>query len=116
MALRQDSYGAFLTIDLDCIAANYRALQEKVGSVETAAVVKANAYGLGVEQIAPVLQTAGCKSFFVATLEEAIQLRLLLPNAEIHVLNGILPGWPEVMHEHKITARAQQPLSSQSMA
>ena len=102
MALNQDSQGPFLTIDLNCIVANYRALQEKAGSAETAAVVKANAYGLGVGQVAPVLEKAGCKSFFVATLEEAVQMRSILPNADIHVLNGILPGWPEVMLEHKI--------------
>ena len=51
MALHKDLQGAVLTIDLDAIAANYRTLQEKAGPAETAAVVKSNAYGLGVEKI-----------------------------------------------------------------
>jgi alanine racemase len=55
-------------------------------------VVKADAYGLGISRIAPVLWAAGCRTFFVAILEEALALRALLPDAVIHVLDGLLAG------------------------
>jgi alanine racemase len=54
-----------------------------------AGVVKADAYGLGVDRVAPALWAAGCRSFFVAVPEEGIGLRAVLPEAEIFVLNGL---------------------------
>ncbi len=59
---------------------------------ECAAVVKADAYGLGMAAIAPALARAGCTTFFVATLGEAEELRALLPGATIYVLAGLLEG------------------------
>ena len=56
------------------------------------AAVKADAYGLGASAVAPALQAAGCRHFFVAHLEEALSLRPLLPDAWIAVLNGAPPG------------------------
>ena len=67
---------ARLTIDLDAIAANWRALDALSGSaVETAAVVKADAYGLGAGRVGPALRGAGVRSFFVALAEEGASLR-----------------------------------------
>ncbi len=83
---------AILTIDLDAIAANYRRLAALASPAECAAVVKADAYGLGMEQVAPALWRAGCKTFFVATLTEAEALRALLPEATIYVFGGLFPG------------------------
>ena len=84
--------GAVLEIDLAAIADNWRRLAAglKPGT-SCAAVVKADAYGIGMAQVAPVLAAAGCRLFFVATLDEGIALRRLLPSAEIAVLNGLLP-------------------------
>src|SRR6185437_9256819 len=59
-----------------------------------AAVVKADAYGLGMEKVAPALARAGAKTFFVATLDEGLALRELLPRAQIAVLNGLVMGAP----------------------
>ncbi|AOS96808.1 Alanine racemase [Microbulbifer aggregans] len=83
-----------LQIDLEGIGRNYDLLQRKVGSVERCgAVVKADAYGLGVRRVAPVLWARGCRHFFVATLEEGAVLRQQLGDeAEIVVLTGIRPG------------------------
>jgi len=87
--------GAILEIDLDAIAANWRQLAARLGpGARCAAVVKADAYGLGVEEVAPVLARAGCKTFFVATLDEGLQLRGLLPRAQIAVLSGLALGAP----------------------
>jgi alanine racemase len=87
--------GAILEIDLDAIAENYTKLTERVGAkVRVAAVVKADAYGLGMEKVAPALARAGAKTFFVATLDEGLALRELLPRAQIAVLNGLVMGAP----------------------
>ncbi len=84
--------GARLTIDLGALAANYTDLARRAAPAQCAAVVKANAYGTGLEQAAPALAGAGCKTFFVATPGEAVRLRRLLPSAMIYVLDGLLPG------------------------
>jgi alanine racemase len=83
---------AILEIDLGAIQKNWRLLQAKVGKpVQCAAVVKADGYGLGMAHVAKALAAAGCKTFFVATLEEGLALRETLKTAEIAVLNGLLP-------------------------
>ena len=82
-----------LTIDLGAIAANYRRLCRELRKAGCAAVVKADAYGLGAVRVAPVLAAAGCRHFFVAHLNEAIAIRAVLPKATaIYVLNGLLRG------------------------
>jgi len=95
--------GAILSVNLDSIQANYHLLLERLGGVPCATVVKANAYGLGVERVAPALAKAGCSIFFVAHLEEGVGLRQILTNAEIHVLNGLLPGSEETYRTHRLT-------------
>jgi alanine racemase len=80
--------GGVLTIDLDALRANYRMLAAKVVPGECAAVVKADAYGLGLEQVAATLIRANCRTFFVAHLSEAKRLRALNREATIYVLNG----------------------------
>ncbi len=94
--------GAILTIDLDAIAANYRTLRDRLDGAACAAVVKADAYGLGVEAVAPALHKAGCRRFFVALLDEAIVLRRCLPDAEIFVIIGLLPGTAPAFREHRL--------------
>ncbi|MFO1157197.1 MAG: alanine racemase, partial [Rhodospirillales bacterium] len=76
-----DRAGAVLTIDLAAIVANWRLLAARAAPAECAAVVKADAYGLGMAQVAPALAAAGCRVFFVATLDEGIALRRLLQAA-----------------------------------
>lgn len=77
------------TIHLDNIVHNWRTLHDITPSSETAAVVKADAYGLGAPAVSRVLLRAGCKTFFVAYLEEGITLRRAIGReAEIYVLNG----------------------------
>ncbi len=78
-----------LTIDLAALASNWLHLNDKSPDVETSAVVKANAYGLGIEQVVPALAGAGCKTFFVAMVEEGVRVRACLPEARIFILNGI---------------------------
>ena len=91
---------AILTIDLDALLANYRRLAGLSAPAECAAVVKADAYGLGVAAVAPALARAGCKTFFVATLGEASELRALLPDATIYVFGGLLEGTAPFYRQH----------------
>jgi alanine racemase len=81
---------AILDINLDALAANWRTLDASHPGA-TAGIVKANAYGLGANYVAPKLFTAGCRHFFTAHLSEALAIRDLLPGALLTVLNGLLP-------------------------
>lgn len=85
---------ATLTIDLNAAAANWRALDAKT-DCETAAVVKADAYGLGADKLARALARAGARSFFVAVAEEGAALRQALgPGPNICVFSGHMPAMP----------------------
>src|SRR6201993_1664400 len=77
-----------LIVDLDAIVANWKKLEKTSVPAECAAVIKANAYGLGTEPVAHALASAGCRTFFVATLDEARVARAALPSATIYVLDG----------------------------
>jgi alanine racemase len=77
-----------LTVDLDAVVANWRKLEKTAVPAECAGVIKADAYGCGAEPVARALADAGCKTFFVATLDEARIVRAALPSAAIYVLNG----------------------------
>ncbi len=94
--------GAALTIDLDALVANWRSLGARAGT-EAAAVVKADAYGIGIEPAATALAKAGCKSFFVAHVSEGIRARKVAPEATIYVLNGLLPGQSGAYAEHGLS-------------
>ncbi len=88
-----------LTVDLDAIAANWRWLAARHAGA-TAAVVKADAYGLGAARVAPALLAAGARHFFVAYPQEGAALRPLLGGAMIAILNGFLPAHAALYAEH----------------
>jgi alanine racemase len=84
--------GGRLTVDLDALADNWAALARLAASSETAAVVKGDGYGIGLESAAKALARAGCKTFFVALPSEGVRLRAALPAAVIYVLDGLIEG------------------------
>jgi len=84
--------GGILSIDLSAIEANWRALTSRVSPAECSAVVKADAYGCGIAPVVQALSNARCKTFFVAQVAEARDVRAVAPEAVIYVLNGISPG------------------------
>ncbi|MBV9859761.1 MAG: alanine racemase [Alphaproteobacteria bacterium] len=95
--------GTVLDIDLAAIVENWRSLASRVRPAQCAAVVKADAYGLGAAPVALALARAGCALFFVATAEEGIALRAALPEAsEIAVLNGPPRGCAAEVAEHRL--------------
>jgi len=77
-----------LSINLEALAANYHFLAEQSAPSECAAVVKANAYGLGLRAVTRTLEKAGCKTFFVATLDEGLALRNITKKI-IYVFAGV---------------------------
>lgn len=83
---------ARLRIDLNALARNYALLRARAAPGECAAVVKANAYGLGVVPVVRRLLREDCRRFFVATAAEAAELRGAAPEASIYVLEGVVPG------------------------
>jgi alanine racemase len=85
-----------LTVDLDAIVANWRKLEKTAVPAECAGVIKADAYGCGTAPVARALAGAGCKSFFVATLDEARAARAAVPSAAIYVLSGFFQNSGEV--------------------
>jgi alanine racemase len=89
--LAEPETGGTLTIDLDALEANWRTLAQKLITAECAAVVKANAYGLGLEPVTAKLVKAGCKTFFVGDIAEARRVRARAREATIYVLNGFVP-------------------------
>lgn len=96
---------ASLSIDLDALAANWRALDKASASgVQTAAVVKADAYGLGAARVARTLAHAGARRFFVAVAEEGAALRQSLgPGPQICILSGHMSGDTEMVHDLDLT-------------
>ena len=101
-ATPKDLAGAVLSIDLSAIQKNWRYLASHAGSAECGAAVKGNAYGLGVEPVGRALWDAGCRSFFVARPKEGEELRGVLPEATIYVLDGLFPGQAEFYAQHNL--------------
>src|SRR6202167_2258531 len=83
--------GGTLIIDLNAIEENFRTLTRLLPASECAAVVKANAYGLGLEPVTTKLANAGCRTFFVADIAEARRVRACAPDVAVYVLNGFFP-------------------------
>ncbi len=94
--------GLRLTVDLGALVENWRDLARRSGKARTSAVVKADAYGLGIEDVGETLYGAGARDFFVATADEGATLRLYAPEARIFVLSGIWPGMERRFFENDL--------------
>ena len=94
-----------MIVDLAAITENWRALAGRAAGAACAAVVKADAYGLGAAEIAPALSRAGCTTFFVASPDEGVALRRALgrAEAEILVLDGDVEGAAARYDRHRLT-------------
>ena len=79
---------AVLSVDLDALAANYATVCAAAAPSRVAAVLKANAYGLGVGPVALRLAREGCCAYFVSSVCEGLELRTVLPKAAVYVLEG----------------------------
>lgn len=95
---------AVLTINIGAIVDNFHILSSRLApACQAGAVVKANAYGLGFEEVSKALAKAGCRHFFVADLEEGIALRRVLETEDIFVFNGPGRNSESEFSEHSLT-------------
>ncbi len=101
-AIPEDLAGAVLSIDLGAVQKNWRLLNSHAGTANCGAAVKGNAYGLGVESVSTALWQAGCTNFFVARPKEGEELRAILPEATIYVLDGLFPGQAEFYAQNNL--------------
>lgn len=88
-----NQYAGLLQINLSAVRANWRALRQRFSGPFCGAVVKSDAYGLGVAPVAQALFSEGCRHFFVATFDEGVQIKRLLPGTvSVFVLQGCKSG------------------------
>ena len=80
-----------LRINLNTISLNYKKIQKNISKTSTvSAVLKSNAYGLGLSNIAAKLIKVGCNSFFLNSIKETLHLRKICKNSDIYLLNGLV--------------------------
>ncbi|MBO4633653.1 MAG: alanine racemase [Lentisphaeria bacterium] len=117
MSMQQIPARIWLEINLDTVRSNFLKIQAAAAPAQTLAVLKANAYGLGVKPIAEVLLNAGAAGFCAATLEEALVLKtfgkpvqilggVLDFEREAAVANGLILGITDLDYAGKISAEA----------
>jgi alanine racemase len=104
LAKFRDTVNSYLEINIDLIVANYCLLKRELRGAECAATLKADAYGIGSGQVAKALVKAGCRTFFVATIDEGIELRTHLQREKvtIAVLGGLLARCESIFKENKL--------------
>lgn len=90
MSIAEPTRTLRLYVDGDALAKNWLQLNHMSGSARAGAAVKANCYGLGVDNCVPVLREIGCESFFVAHWSEAAHVAYYVPAHMISVLHGPL--------------------------
>lgn len=95
-----------IQINLDNLTANYTAIEQHVGESKVMPIVKANAYGHGLVQVARHFENIGAKYIGVAFLEEGILLRESGIKLPILVLGGILGDQVPAFLEHGLTLTA----------
>jgi alanine racemase len=81
-----------LNINLDAIASNWNFIRSYAAKSEVGAVIKANAYSVGAPFVAEELYQQGCRSFFVTTIDEAMEIKGVTRDARIYVLGGVRGG------------------------
>ena len=94
---------ARLTVELEALKANYRALKAAAPGARMSAVVKANAYGLGAEVVAKALEQVGCDLFFTTRAHEGVELRRAGIDAEIYILDGLVGDTGGIFHRYNLT-------------
>lgn len=93
-------------VDLTRLAENFRAIQSKVSPAKMMPILKANAYGHGLVQVARLMEKLGADYLGVAVLEEGILLREQGIRAPILVLGGILGNQVPYFIQHNLTITA----------
>jgi alanine racemase len=100
---QSDIEAARLTVRLGALKENYRAIERRAGAGKVAPVVKADGYGCGMIAVSRALAGIGADTFFVARIQEGVDLRKALPNVRIFVLDGLKPGTAALYRSHNLT-------------
>lgn len=108
--------GLSITVDLGALVRNWRAVAAVAAPARCAAVVKADAYGTGVEGVVPALRAAGCDCFFVAVPEEGRAVRTHADDAAIYVLDGFLPASAPLYRDHRLRPVLSDPSELRAFA
>lgn len=104
MAFITDYSHSKLTINLGAIAYNYGILKKHSKNAKVCPALKANAYGLGAIEVANKLVCLGADEFFLATIDEAIELRMQFPDVKLYILSGVTSqSEAEAIIEHDFT-------------
>jgi alanine racemase len=98
-----DFEAARLAVRLGAIGANFRTVRRLAAPAAVAGVVKADAYGMGMKQVARHLASIGCDTFFAARLEEGVALRPVVPDARIFLLDGAPADAVPALVSHRLT-------------
>ncbi len=98
-----------LTVDLGAIRRNYRRLRDTADPADVMAALKANAYGMGLAEVAAALTQEGCANFLVENVEEAIRLRQKVQEATIYVVFGFFEGETRELIEHNLRPALTRP-------
>ena len=93
---------AIVTVDIAALQSNYRLLSSKALPAECGVAIKGEAYGLGMAVVAEVLWAEGCRNYFVARPMEGAELREVLPDAAIYVLDGFYSGQIDFYQKNKL--------------
>jgi len=93
-------------VNLSRLAENFRAIQAAVAPAAVMPIVKANAYGHGLVEVARHLVALGATSLGVAFLDEAVALRAAGLTTPILVMGGILGNQIPVFLRHGLTLTA----------
>jgi alanine racemase len=103
MSMMNRRRNAWVELDLECLCRNLAVMKTAVPATsEIILVVKANAYGHGITAVATKAFSCGVRWFFVATLEEALSVRAVLPEANILLLGAVWPADIRVIVQHRI--------------
>ncbi len=93
---------AMVTVDLEALQFNYRTLSQQAAPAACGVAIKGEAYGLGMGPVAKTLWAGGCQNYFVSRPMEGAELRSVLPDAAIYVLDGFYSGQAKFYREYDL--------------
>jgi alanine racemase len=93
---------AVVTVDLAALQSNYKTLSARAAPAACGVAIKGEAYGLGMAEVARALWVSGCRNYFVSRPMEGQELRAILPEATIYVLDGFYAGQADFYLAHDL--------------
>jgi alanine racemase len=95
---------AWVDVDLDALRHNFLTVRAAAGGAGVVAMVKADAYGLGIERTIRTLEPLAPLAYGVASAAEGAELRALGVRRPIYVMSPLPPQTVEQAAWHRLTA------------